>query len=80
MSPRFYATSLNLHLPSRIGSALLLVSMLLYVVAMLVPMLAGAEGLDAHHWPDTLAGMLVLSVCGVPAVQYTLRGEIGRLV
>lgn len=77
MSPRFHTNSLNHHLPSRIGSALLLVSLLLYVVAMVVPVLSGGEGLDAHHWPQTLASMLLLSVCGVPAVRYVLRGELG---
>ena len=77
MSPKFHTNSLNHHLPSRIGSVLLLVSLLLYVVAMVVPVLVGTEGLTVLHWPKTIACMLLLSVFGAPAARYAWRGAAG---
>jgi len=74
MSPRFHTNSLNHHLPSRIGSVLLLVSLLVYVIAMVVPVLIGTEGLTARHWPETIVSMLLLSVFGAPAARYAWNG------
>jgi hypothetical protein len=75
MSPKFHAQSLKLHLPGRIGSALVLTSLTLYVVAMLAQTLAGP--LDATRWPEALIGLLLLGTLGVPATQHTLWGEAG---
>ena len=76
MSPRFQAQTINMHLPSRIGSAMLLLAMVIYVVAMLLPVFRSSQGLTVQVWPDTLAGLLMLLVVGVPAGQYALKGRL----
>ena len=76
MSPKFQAHSLNHHLPSRIGSALLLLSLLIYTVAMIAPLLSGSALVEPAHWPQTLGSLLMLSVCGVPAGQYAVKGRV----
>lgn len=76
MSPKLQSESLNMHLPSRIGSAMLLLAMVVYVIAMVLPMFRSSQGLSLSLWPDTLAGLLVLAVFGVPAGQYALKGHL----
>ena len=75
MSPRFHAQSLNMHLSSRIGSALILASLVLYLVATIGSIVSGTDSLQV--WPDTLIALLMLSVCGVPASRYILHGTLG---
>jgi len=76
MSPKFHAEILNNHLPSRIGCALLLLSLLAYVIAGMVPVLTSAASLPISHWPQSLGSLLLLLLCGIPAGQYAWRGTL----
>ena len=76
MSPKFHAQILNNRLPSRIGCALLLLSLLAYVIAGLEPILTSGTSLPLSHWPQILGSLLLLLVCGMPAGQYAWRGSL----
>ena len=77
MSPKFHTQILNNHLPSRIGCALLLLSLLMYFIASMVPVLTGTASLPISLWPQTLGCLLLLLLGGIPAGQYAWRGELG---
>ena len=77
MSPKFNTQILNNHLPSRIGCVLLLLSLLVYFIASVAPVLGGASGLPISLWPQTLGCLLLLLLGGFPALQYAWRGALG---
>lgn len=76
MSPKFHAQLLNNHFSSRIGCALLLLSLTAYVIAGMSAIMTGAESLPLNHWPQTLGSLLLLLLCGIPAGQYAWRGSL----